>query len=558
MNKRQQQLQKIQEASHYDVVILGAGINGIGTFRDLSMQGVSCLLVDHKDFMSGASSAPSRMIHGGLRYLETGEFGLVRESVRERNLLLQNAPHLVKPLPTTIPIFSFIGGIKSALLRFVGNTNAPPRRGLLIVKIGLLIYDLFSGASHGIKRHSVFGKAASLARHKHLHYSVKGTATYYDACITHPERLGWELIEQGLKHNDKSAAINYCQLNAMSANRLTFATDDDAEFTIKTDLIINASGAWIDVANAQLGLETEFIGGTKGSHLIVDNPELFDALAGEMLYFEDGSGRICLAYPFFDKVLVGTTDIKVDSPDDLSCSDEEITYLIRSVRKLFPRIRVDRSQIVFHYTGVRPLAKSESARNGDISRDHSIEVSIGDGLTVMSLVGGKWTTFRSFAQECTDLVLKRFGMVRKFSTEQLSIGGGHEYPIEDDRQEWLSHNSELIGFNKDRMAELLDRFGSTTLHIAECILYKGDDSLTQVKGYSRSEIIYLVENEMAHHLLDVLLRRTLLAIRGELNRSAIEEIGAAMGDYLGWSAQRIDQEIADSIEILTKNHGMTL
>jgi len=557
MNKRKQQLEKIKQAKHFDVVIIGAGINGIGTFRDLSLQGVSCLLVDKHDFMSGASSAPSRMIHGGLRYLETGEFGLVKEGVRERNLLLQNAPHLVKPLPTTIPIFSLIGGVKSALRRFFGSTNAPPRRGLLIVKIGLLIYDLFSGRSHGIQRHKVLGKSASLSRHKHLHYSIKGTATYYDACITHPERMGLELIEQALKHSESSAVINYCELKEFSSNTLTFS-DGSERFDIQAQLIINASGAWIDIANAELGLNTEFIGGTKGSHLVVDNDVLYQALAGEMLYFEDGLGRVCLAYPFHGKVLVGTTDIKVDSPEGIHCTDEEISYLIRAVRKLFPRIRIDRSQIVFHYAGVRPLARSESSRNGDISRDHLIEASRTGGLSVLSLVGGKWTTYRSFSAECTDLALKELGRKRVLSTEKLTIGGGHEYPGDNETREWLASHSQLIGIDQGRLAVLFDRYGSTAVHIAECFLSKGDTALEHSPGFSRSEIIYLIENEMALHLLDVLLRRTLLAICGDLTGAAVAEIGVIMGDYLGWSEQMIDQEVARSIDVLTKNHGMTL
>src|SRR6478609_6142218 len=145
-----------------DVVILGAGINGAGLFRDLAAQGVSCMIVDKSDFGSGTSSAPSRLIHGGLKYLETGEFGLVAQATLERNLLLRNAPHCVEPLPTLIPIFSWTRGIWAELRPLMGSTRAPRSRGAVLIKIGLTLYDFYGSRSRVMPRHSLVGKTRAL------------------------------------------------------------------------------------------------------------------------------------------------------------------------------------------------------------------------------------------------------------------------------------------------------------------------------------------------------------------------------------------------------------
>lgn len=169
------------------VLIIGGGINGIGTFRDLALQGVEVILVERGDYASGASSASSHMIHGGVRYLENGEFRLVRESVQERNRLLRLAPHYVKPLPTTIPIFSTFSGILSAPLRFLTHKQGKPKeRGALLIKVGLMGYDSFSRDGGNVPRHKFVGRKKSLAKLPKLRPDVKYTATYYDAAVENP------------------------------------------------------------------------------------------------------------------------------------------------------------------------------------------------------------------------------------------------------------------------------------------------------------------------------------------------------------------------------------
>src|SRR5512142_1924662 len=194
------------------VLIIGAGINGIGTFRDLALNGVSVLLVDRGDFCSGASAASSHMAHGGIRYLENGEFRLVREAVQERNRLIQNAPHVVKPLPTTIPIFKTFSGLLNAPLKFLKLLDKPSERGAFVIKIGLMLYDAYTGRQRTVPRHQFLGKQESLRRWGKLNPEIMYTATYYDGAILQPERLGVELILDAEAENPAARALNYVSL----------------------------------------------------------------------------------------------------------------------------------------------------------------------------------------------------------------------------------------------------------------------------------------------------------------------------------------------------------
>lgn len=178
----------------FDVLILGAGINGAGLFRDLCEQGVRCLIVDKGDYGSGTSAAPSRLIHGGIKYLETGEFGLVRQSTLERNLLLRNAPHAVHPLPTIIPIFSWTKGAWAALRTLFGSTTAPRSRGAAIVKIGMAMYDIYGAKHRVMPRHTLYGKGRALRKIPALTPRIVAAGRYYDAWIARPERLVYELV----------------------------------------------------------------------------------------------------------------------------------------------------------------------------------------------------------------------------------------------------------------------------------------------------------------------------------------------------------------------------
>ena len=213
-------------------------------------------------------------------------------------------------------------------------------------------------------------------------------------------------------------------------------------------MVVNATGAWIDRTNSDLRRESRFIGGTKGSHVVLDHSRLHEATRGEMIYFANRDGRICIFYPFYGKVIAGATDIPPDDPEAV-CDEGEVSYLLESIRQVFPSIAVDRSHVVFRFCGVRPLPRSHALTPGQISRDHSFPVlPPGDGIEfpVYSLVGGKWTTFRAFAEQVADEILRALGRRRLCGSAELPIGGGKGYPLTGDELEtWRARRPGRAG-----------------------------------------------------------------------------------------------------------------
>jgi glycerol-3-phosphate dehydrogenase len=558
-----------------DVVILGAGINGAGLFRDLCAQGVSCLIVDKGDFGSGTSAAPSRLIHGGLKYLETGEFGLVAQSTLERNLLLKNAPHYVSPLPTVIPIFSWSKGMWAALRTLLGSTSAPRSRGAILIKIGLAIYDFYGSRHRVMPRHRLVGRRRALSEMPALTRSIVATGTYYDAKISHPERLVLELITDGLAANALAAAANYTALVSSSNGVLTFQskgggqskdgsrTEDGGAFSVRPKLVVNAAGPWIDDVNALLGAPSKMIGGTKGSHILLKHDELVRSLAGRMLYFEADDGRICLVYDYLGLALVGSTDIQADNPDTVRCEPQEIDYLLESVRALMPGMTFGRDQIVYAYSGIRPLPASDASIPSLISRDHSapvVEPESSRPFPIVSLVGGKWTTFRGFAEEVADTVLDRLGRGRKVTTRSMPIGGGKGFPTEPAaRAAWLADAKSASGADECRLDQLLSRYGTKALPIARHQSpWDNEDRLPGASGYGTSEIDYIVRNEFVEHLADVVMRRTTLAIGGSLTMSDLKQIATIAGRVRNWGPQRISDELDATLAQLSDRNLMRL
>ena len=559
---RSELLASIKKNPSVSVLIVGAGINGIGVFRDLTLNGVDVLIVDRGDFCSGASAASSHMAHGGIRYLENGEFRLVREAVGERNRMIQNAPHLVKPLPTTVPMFKHFSGLLNAPLKFLGWLDKPSERGSVVIKLGLMMYDAYTGKNRIVPRHKFRGRTESLTRWNRLNPQIVSTAEYYDGLIRNPERLALEILLDG--EADGGRALNYVSLVGGKEDGVTLRDElTGSTFDLRPKLVINAAGPWIDAANASLGQSTRFIGGTKGSHLVLNHPELREAIGDNEFFFENKDGRIVLIFPLFDKVLVGTSDIKIDNPDDARCTDEEVDYFLGMVARVFPDIKVGREHIVFRFTGVRPLASSLAKSTAQFSRDHEIQVVSGalTGLDypVYSLVGGKWTSFRAFSEQVTDKVLGFFGIERKKSTEYLAIGGGMNYPrTPEDVRRFLDRVKAWAGLSEERARSLFDRYGTRAEAIAEFLTHQPDSPLVSLPDYSRREIAFLAQNEKTVHLDDLILRRSMLAMLGQLTRPALDELADALGAALGWDDAQKQAEAMRTLELLATRHVVQL
>ncbi|WP_051287830.1 glycerol-3-phosphate dehydrogenase/oxidase [Photobacterium halotolerans] len=556
-----QRRERLPRDAHFDVLIVGGGINGISVYRELSLQGVKVLLVEKEDFCSKASAALSRMIHGGLRYLENGEFALVRESLAERNRLLANAPHYVQPLVTTIPIFSRWSGLFYALFNFTGLMDKPSRRGALVIKLGLWFYDFFTRRDQRLPKHRFFSQSETAARWPQFDPAVACSADYYDAWISAPERLAMEVLSDTGEQSD-SLACNYTELLGRDGQRFTLRDTLTGETsTISADKLVNATGAWVDQTNDRLGLASGYLQGTKGSHIIVRHPELLAELDGHMVFYENPEGRVCILFPYYGNVLIGSTDIPVADLDAVTCTDDEIDYMLDSLKAVFPALVIEREDIVYQFSGVRPLPSVKTSTTGQIPRSHALRVDrTEDGqVRLYSLIGGKWTTFRAFGEEVADQILSDMALPRRVSTTDRSIGGGRDFPGTDiERKAFTKAAHAQYGLSEARAEVLLQRYGTQCLTVMAYLAAGEDTVLTSLPAYTRRELMYLTEHEAVCRTLDLLQRRTSMAIAGQINNQVLAEVTELVAATLGWNEQQTKQDLAESCRQLQLHHGLAV
>jgi glycerol-3-phosphate dehydrogenase len=376
-----------------DVIIIGAGINGAGIARDASMRGLKVLLLDKSDLGSGTTSASTRLIHGGLRYLEHFEFGLVRESLREREILLKIAPHLVRPLPIAIPIYKH------------------SKRGRAKVRAGMIAYDLLS-AGKSLPRHRMLSRAETLKRYPGLNsQGLLGSAFYFDAQIEFPERLVLENVLAAREHGTEVftyAPVTNLIVEGDLVSAVEFVGEGGQSQFARADVVINAAGPWVDRVLERAPLDSpRLIGGTKGSHIVVP---VFPGAPQNAIYLEAQSDwRPFFVIPWNGNFLIGTTDVRFeDDPDEVRCELWEIDYLLAETNHAFPSAHLTRGQILFTYSGVRPLPRTDDKEEQSITRRHFIREHP-QAKNLLSIVGGKLTTYRSLAEECVDLIFRKLG-----------------------------------------------------------------------------------------------------------------------------------------------------
>jgi glycerol-3-phosphate dehydrogenase len=549
---RQAVMDRLRRDPAVEVLVIGAGINGAAVFRELALNGVRVLLVDRGDIAQGASSALSRMVHGGLRYLETAEFALVREGATERNRLLRNAPHLVGPLRTMVPLYDRWGGTLAAIRKMLRRPGGSGRRGSVLIRIGLTLYDWLGRRERTMPQHRMLARDAALAAMPGLTRSITAAAEYWDGWVSHPERINLELVLDALRDAPQAEALTY-----VTADGATLRDSITGEtLPIKPRIVVNAAGAWIDRVNAPMGINRPMIGGTKGSHLVIDHDGLREALGGAMLYFEAPDGRTCIVFPFLGNVLLGTTDIRVDDADGVHCTEAEVDYLIDVLREVLPDVAIGREHIRFRYSGVRPLPHVDAATPSLIPRSHSLvasEATPERPFPVLSMVSGKWTTFRAFGEQAADEVLRRLGRTRSIGTQARPIGGGADFPA--DRAAWSRDLARETGLPEPRIATLLGRYGTRARDTARAIAACPDAPLAALPDHSTAEIAWIAREELVTTLADVILRRTLIALRGQASEAAVRDVAAVLADTLGWTpARRADQESA-TLALLRDRHG---
>jgi glycerol-3-phosphate dehydrogenase len=387
---------------------------------------------------------------------------------------------------------------------------------------------------------------------------VKYTAEYYDGLMLSPERLNTEIILDAEKDHSNAMALNYVSIDGIDGGQVVLVDEETGQkIKIQTKIIINAAGPWIDSVNQRLGIKSKYILGTKGSHIIVKNPVLKEAIGNREFFFENKDGRIVLLLPFFDKVIIGTSDLPISNPDEAKCSPEEETYFIDLVKRVFPEIPITPDQIVFRFSGVRPLEYQEAKTTGQITRDHSIKIDKVNEIEVFSMVGGKWTSYRAFGEQIADKVMQRLEVTRKADTSEVRIGGGKNYPASEEKKSlFVKKLAEETGSDLQMVDLLFERYGTVVsefLSKQQPLVYLKSNKILTV-----NELRYIAEKEKLVHLDDLLLRRSSIGWLGQVDADSLAEIADVVGEVLGWNKNKREQEIQRVKEIFRKNHTVEI
>lgn len=525
--------------SQYDVLIIGGGINGAATARDAALRGLKPILLEKNDFASGTSSWSTRLIHGGLRYLEYFEFKLVRESLRERELLLEHAPHLVHPVQLTIPIYK-----RGA-------------RSYWEVQAGMLLYDILSYdktvPSHRMLTATKFQQLFRAVDDEGL----TGAAQYFDGQAEYAERL---CLENILSAQDAGATVlNYVKVTALHCdrNRITHLTCVDElsgqEFTVKgknNAVVINTAGPWVDQV-CKLGqtenyqsflLESKrLMGGTKGSHIVVSP---FSGAPDTAFYVEAKSdNRPFFIVPWLGMYLIGTTDIRFEGNlDSIKANNDEIDYLLYETNRIFPTAQLTRDDVRFTYSGVRPLPYTEGQSTGSITRKHILHEHRDVGISnLISLIGGKLTTFRQVGEELVDAVYRKQGRTPPPCPTRESPFFGAIWPDDPQIQTVTQQYADRLSVNT--VAHLFKLYGCK----APAVLALTDEhpDLLQpiADGFPdiRAQIVYAVQAELAHSYVDILRRRTTLAMQANYGLDLLSVLEETLKRHCGWSQADCDR-----------------
>ncbi len=511
----------------FDVIVIGAGINGAGIARDATMRGLRVLLLDKGDVGGGTSSWSTRLIHGGLRYLEHGEFGLVRESLREREVLLNIAPHLIRPLPILIPIY------KSA------------RRGPLTMRAGMFAYDLLS-LHKTLPRHLMLSRAETLERAPGLNAEgLLGAAIYFDAQVEFAERLVLENALSALEHGAVVATylgVDRLIITDQTVSSVELKSElDGASHTARGKIVINAAGPWIDQLLEKAGAGSpRLIGGTKGSHIIVAP---FSGAPPSALYVEaETDRRPFFIIPWNGNYLIGTTDIRYEADlDHVRIDDNEIDNLLRETNRVIPKAHLTREAILYAYSGVRPLPFTDDKDEQSITRRHFIRQHP-QVRNLFSVVGGKLTTYRSLAEQTVHLVFEMLGQSSpKCTTNRMPLPGA----TTPDFEGFCKDFKQRSGLSEAISNRLLRIYGTRASIILD--LVDEDASLAEVFDFETraiaAEMVFAFKHELARTLSDCLLRRTMVGLNATCGLNAVEAAARVAQKHLGWSESRVKQEI---------------
>lgn len=499
----------------YDLIVVGGGINGAGIARNAALRGLSVALFEDRDYGFGTTWRSTKLIHGGLRYLEHREFRLVAEGLRERAVLLRTAPHLVRPLEFLLPVFR--GG----------------RYSRHMIQAGLTLYDLLGGRG-GLPRHRTLSRRRAVALEPALNQpAITGAFRYYDAQVALPERLCWETVRSAAEAG--AAAFNHVTVIGLVRGQgrihgvLVRDTESGAEHEVRGRTVINAAGPWVDALLRGLPAASDQVGGTKGVHLVVDWQGRGPRRA---LYAEAGAdGRPFFIIPWRGRHLIGTTDTRyTGDPWDARPDAEDVAYLRQEVTRLLPGVPLRDDAILYAYAGVRPLPRASVRREGAITRRHIIRSHSGlNGL--ISVVGGKLTSYRSLADEVVRRVCKMLGREPGADpTRAQPLVPGLLRPV---HEQGLSHLQPVYGGRAAELAAMIRLEPAFSTRLCP----HGADVVAQA--------VYAVRHEQARSVGDVLLRRTPAGWNACRGIDAAPAVATLLGKELAWDNVRVQAEVAN-------------
>lgn len=512
------------ESDEYDVVVVGGGITGVGVALDAAIRGLRTALVERDDFASGTSSKSSKLIHGGLRYLQQGEIRLVYQALRERQRLRRNAPHLVRLLPFLIPILTRDGLIPRKVARALGGA--------------MWMYDLTGGYRIG-KFHKRLNAGAALAHLPTMAPDrLAGGYLYWDATAD-DARLCLTVARTAAEHG--ATIVNRCRVERITKDgdghvNGVAVSADDRTFEVRARVVVNAAGVWSDdVRSLDEASHPDSIRPSKGVHVTLPWEKLRNDIA--IVIPVPGDKRSLFVVPWsprpdgtFEHVYVGTTDTDYHGPiDSPTCTEEDVAYIVRALNAAVTT-GITAADITATWAGLRPLVKSApSGRTADLSRRHQVAVSHGGLITV---TGGKLTTYREMAEDTVDVITKIIGRGGPCRTRKLGLVGA-------------------AGFQPSPRgtpeAHLGDRYGTMAADVS-MLAADLDLGAPLVAGqpYLKAEAVYSARHEMAVTLTDILCRRTRAhLVDRHATRASARSVAELIAPELDWDAATIDREVAD-------------
>lgn len=513
---------------HYDVLVVGGGINGVAVARDAALRGLRTLVVERLDLGSGTSAWNSRLIHGGLRYLEHGEVRLVRESLSDRECLFRIAPHLVKPLGFVVPVY---------------RHNKKPG---WMFRVGMYLYDVLS-YDKSVPWHRTISRTRARLELPGLSPDGLSRALhYYDGQVDYAERLVLETMMSAAAAGAKVMTYTEVTEILVEDGRATGARVrdrlDGTEVTVRASIVVNAAGPWVDDLAAPLGIERE-IGGTKGTHLVVDP---FPGAPSTAVYYEARSdNRAILVIPWNGRYLIGTTDDPFEGDlDTLAGTDAERDYLLQETNALIPGADLTSEDVLYTYAGVRPLPYRPGVAPGKIPRSHLLVVHPKVDRLI-TIVGGKLTPHLSLGREVVDKVGELLG-------RRLPASRARRRPLPGAHRDWESYAQELtarLPWEPQVNARLVKVYGRRAERLLD--LVQRDPAAAEVIGEGRSAVVagevrLAVTEEAAVHLTDILHRRTMVGLEPGHATDIARRVADVAAPLLGWDAERVEREVAEN------------